>query len=206
MTDPEAMLAGMDEPPSVDPSGLVRRARRMADLSQRELAAFAGVSAARIARIETDAAAVPVDLFQTLLAAAGLRLAVLDGAGKEVAPMRADGLRNAAGSRFGAHLDPRPVARQTWGYRSRYTRPSRSSSAISANGGTSAECCQGTPVDHPGPEALRPPRQPRHRRLPRPEPCRCGPECERRCVAACDCQCEPSAQLGRDQLGDLRRC
>jgi HTH-type transcriptional regulator/antitoxin HipB len=183
----------MAEVANIDPSGLVRRVRRAADLSQRQLAALAGVSPACIARIETDAASVRVDLFQTLLAAAGLRLAVLDGDGKEVAPMRADGLRNGAGSRFPAYLDPEPLARRTWSYRSRYTRPKPVVVCDQRARRDARRRLDGTPVNHPGPEALRLPRLIPRPDRPMPDPCRCGPECERHCVAACDCQCEPAS-------------
>jgi transcriptional regulator with XRE-family HTH domain len=191
MTDPAAMLSAVSEPARLDPSGLIRRVRRIADLSQRQLAAFAGVSQARIARIETDDAALPVDLFQTLLAAADLHLAVLDNDGAEVAPMRSDALCNAVGSRFPAYLDPEPLARRTWSYRSRYTRPPAVVTCDRRRWRDARRVLDGTSDDHPGPDALRlPPLAPRRDRA-WPDPCRCGPECERHCVAACDCQCEP---------------
>ena len=186
----------------LDVSGVIRRVRRAADLSQRELAAVAGVSPARIARIETGAASVSVGLFQTLLAAAGLHLAVLDGDGKEVAPMRADGLRNAAGSRFPAHLDPEPLNTRTRSYRSRYTRPQPVVVCDQRRRRDARRMFEGIPDNHPGPEALRRRRPAPRRDLPWPEPCRCGPECERHCVTACDCQCEPGRQDRRDAVSD----
>ncbi|MGX5697525.1 helix-turn-helix domain-containing protein [Agromyces soli] len=90
--------------PMPDLSGYVRRARRLADLSQRELSALIGVHQAQVARIE-GGRGVDVATFARILAAAGLRLAVLDASGAEVHPMPRDVMRDRGGRRQPAHLD-----------------------------------------------------------------------------------------------------
>jgi transcriptional regulator with XRE-family HTH domain len=87
-----------------DLSGYVRRARRLADLSQRELSTLIGVDQAQVARIE-GGRGLDVATFARILAAAGLRLAVLDASGAEVRPMPQDVMRDRAGRRQPAHLD-----------------------------------------------------------------------------------------------------
>lgn len=90
----------------LDHSGYVRRARRLADLSQRELSALIGIDQSQVARIEAGRA-VDVATFARMLAAAGLRLAVVDSDGVEVRPMPADVMRDGGGRRQPAHLDVR---------------------------------------------------------------------------------------------------
>lgn len=87
-----------------DTSGHVRRARRLADLNQRELAARVGLPQSSIARIE-DGRDVSVRDFALMLAVAGLQLAVVDAQGRAVAPMPPDVHRDGAGRRRPAHLD-----------------------------------------------------------------------------------------------------
>ncbi len=91
---------------ALDHSGYVRRARRLADLSQRELSALIGIDQSQVARIEAGRA-VDVATFARMLAAAGLRLAVVDSDGVEVRPMPADVMRDGGGRRQPAHLDVR---------------------------------------------------------------------------------------------------
>lgn len=88
----------------VDASGYVRRARRLADLSQRGLAAKIGVDQSQIARIEVGRD-VDLGLFERILAAAGLRITVVDENGNQVSAMPRDVLLDAAGRRQPAHLD-----------------------------------------------------------------------------------------------------
>ncbi|MFT4210296.1 MAG: helix-turn-helix domain-containing protein [Microbacterium sp.] len=99
----------MTQPPppdaaGLDVSGYVRRARRQADLSQRELATAVGVSQSAISRIE-QGGAVEVTTFAQILATAGLRIAVVDPHGQDTSPMPADVFHDRAGRRMPAHLD-----------------------------------------------------------------------------------------------------
>ena len=92
----------------IDTAGLVRRVRRMADISQRELAERCGVSKATIGRIEVGA---PIDaqLLFRILAEVDLRVEFVDPDGWQVWPMRPDAVHDRAGRMLPAHLDPRPV-------------------------------------------------------------------------------------------------
>lgn len=89
----------------LDVTGVLRRARRRADLSQRQLAELVGVSASMIGRAETGGR-VSLDLLERSLAGAGLRLLVVDATGTPVTGMRSDGVRDGAHRRLPAHLDP----------------------------------------------------------------------------------------------------
>jgi HTH-type transcriptional regulator/antitoxin HipB len=88
----------------VDVSGYVRRVRRIADLSQRELASSVGVGQSTISRAESGRD-IALALFARILAAAGLRISIVDADGVETAPVPPDVLRDAAGRRAPAHLD-----------------------------------------------------------------------------------------------------
>src|SRR5690349_2206294 len=88
-----------------DPSRYAARARRVADLSQREVADLLGLSRATVGRIESGAMRVDTATLGSILALAGLRLAVLDPTGSEVAPIPPDVLRDHAGRRLPSHLD-----------------------------------------------------------------------------------------------------
>nr|WP_274638288.1 helix-turn-helix transcriptional regulator [Microbacterium bovistercoris] len=88
----------------IDVSGYVRRARRLADLSQRDLAQLVAVGQSTIARVESGGE-IDVRTLARILAVANLRLAVVDRQGGEVRPMPADVLRDRAGRRRPAHLD-----------------------------------------------------------------------------------------------------
>lgn len=87
---------------------VVARARRVAGLSQRELATSSGVAPSTVAAIESGARHPSLRLLCRLLAAAGLRLAVVDENDVEVFPFRGDAIRDNAGRRFPAHLDVQP--------------------------------------------------------------------------------------------------
>ena len=95
----------MVESPSTVGPGLVRRARRAADLSQRDLAARVGVSQSTVARWETGQSSPTLYLVEQMLALSGLRLTLIDSAGEPVAPMREDAPRDRAGRRYPAHVD-----------------------------------------------------------------------------------------------------
>lgn len=86
--------------------GIVRAARRRADWSQRELARHAGVHHATIGRIEAGRLTPSLALLQRVLGAAGFRLAVVDGDGRVLRPMRdRDDIRDGAERRYPSHLD-----------------------------------------------------------------------------------------------------
>lgn len=93
---------------TIDTAGLVRRVRRIADISQRELAERCGLSKAAIGRVEAGAP-VAVHVFVRILAEVGLRLEIVNPDGWQVEPMRPDAVRDRANRLLPAHLDPRPV-------------------------------------------------------------------------------------------------
>jgi transcriptional regulator with XRE-family HTH domain len=88
-------------------SGYVRRVRRTADLSQRELARAVAVSISSIRRMETDAMDPRLSQLTELLSLVGWRLAVIDEKRREIRPMlELDGdLRDGADRRYPPHLD-----------------------------------------------------------------------------------------------------
>jgi HTH-type transcriptional regulator/antitoxin HipB len=90
--------------PVFDTSGYVRRARRLADLSQRELATQIGVDQSAISRVE-GGRDLEVNTFLRILATANLRVAIVDASGEEVTAMPGDVVRDRAGRRKPAHLD-----------------------------------------------------------------------------------------------------
>ena len=86
--------------------GLVRRVRRVLDVSQRGLAALIGVSQSVVARWETGRTSPRMSAMERLYALAGLGSTVHDlESGEEVEPMRDDGARDRAGRRYPAHCD-----------------------------------------------------------------------------------------------------
>ncbi|MFN2560433.1 MAG: helix-turn-helix domain-containing protein [Jatrophihabitans sp.] len=87
-------------------SGIVRRVRRAADFSQRELAKHAHVSPSAIAQIETGAVTPSLPNLQRILNAANYRLAVVDVDGHLVVPLEVwQDVADGAGRRYPAHLD-----------------------------------------------------------------------------------------------------
>lgn len=87
--------------------GMIRRVRRILDVSQRGLAALLKVSQSVVARWETGRTSPRWCMVEQLLRMARLRATVRDEQGEEVGPMRADGARTHAGSRYPAHVDLR---------------------------------------------------------------------------------------------------
>ncbi|RYB90221.1 XRE family transcriptional regulator [Nocardioides glacieisoli] len=87
-------------------AGMVRRIRRILDVSQRGLAALLGVSQSVVARWETARTSPRMSVMERLLRMARLRMDFHDeDTGQEVGPMRADGARKHGGSRYPAHTD-----------------------------------------------------------------------------------------------------
>jgi HTH-type transcriptional regulator/antitoxin HipB len=89
-------------------SGLIRRVRRILDVSQRGLAALLEVSQSVVARWETGRTSPRMSVVERLLRMARVRISFHDEeTGHEVRPMRADGALTHAGSRYPAHTDLR---------------------------------------------------------------------------------------------------
>ena len=132
-----------------DLCGALRRIRRLADLSQRELAARAAVSASAVGHAEAGTRDLPVASLARAAAVAGLRLALLDGEGREVSAMGPNSVRDHGSRRFPAHLDTVPSEERWWRYEHRFGRPrpsftfDRSREGREATGGV-----DGRPADH----------------------------------------------------------
>jgi HTH-type transcriptional regulator/antitoxin HipB len=111
--------------PPVDVAGLLRRIRRSADLSQRELAARLHVSKSAVAAFESGTRSVDVELLAAAAALAGLRVALLDRSCAEVRGMQPGAVRDRAGRRFPAHLDTMLSEQRAsrWDDRPRLRRP-----------------------------------------------------------------------------------
>jgi transcriptional regulator with XRE-family HTH domain len=87
-------------------SGIVRQARRRADLSQRELAKFAKVSPALIGAVETGLRTPSLDTLRRILNAANFQLVVVDADGRLIVPLEVwQDTADGAGRRYPAHLD-----------------------------------------------------------------------------------------------------
>lgn len=130
-----------------DVVGTVRTVRRIADLSQRELARKANVSHSTVARIEAGTVLPSLAMLDRLLAVAGLELAIVDHEYRLGLPMLdRDDMRDGAERRYPSHLDvildPRPG--EWWG--SRYGSPGRPrrSTGTAPGGTTSAGSASGT--------------------------------------------------------------
>ncbi|WP_034509420.1 helix-turn-helix transcriptional regulator [Blastococcus sp. URHD0036] len=106
----------------VDVAGLLRRIRRTADLSQRDLAAALGVSKSAVGAAEAGTGRLDLRTLTRAAALAGLRLALVDGEGREVRAMADDAVRDSAGRRFPAHLDTRLSDDGWWHGPERYSR------------------------------------------------------------------------------------
>lgn len=193
----------------------VVRARRRADLSQRELALLIGVSQSTVCRVEAGRAQVTASMFVQILAAAGLCLTVTDASGATVAPVSADSVRDNAGRRLPAHLDvgPPDVLTQERLHSPRYDRQQPKASyhlrgrrdrirSLSPDAKREALAI-GRPdatTDHPTTAGLRERRRLIRGRQPRVDPpppqpigCECLLECYEvgPCLGPCPCQCEP---------------
>jgi transcriptional regulator with XRE-family HTH domain len=105
-----------------DLPAVLRRIRRTADASQRELAELVGASKSAVAAAESGGRGLDVRLLARAATAAGLRLALLDADGREVAGMDGDAVRDMSGRRFPAHLDTRYSEESWWHGPERYSR------------------------------------------------------------------------------------
>ena len=108
--------------PVFDLPGALRRIRRAADLSQREVAERIGVSKSAVAAAESGTRDLGVAVLTRAAQLAGLRLALLDPTGAEVEGMTPGAVRDGAGRRFPAHLDTRHGDVDWWHGRERYAR------------------------------------------------------------------------------------
>ncbi|MGY1621367.1 helix-turn-helix domain-containing protein [Geodermatophilus sp. SYSU D00965] len=111
-----------DDVSELDLPGTLRRIRRQADLSQRELAAACGVSASVISHAEAGRRGLPTELLVRAAALAGLRLALVDEHGREVPGMDPGAVRDKSGRLYPAHLDTRYSDEGWWHDEHRYSR------------------------------------------------------------------------------------
>ena len=96
-------------------AGLLRRIRRTADCSQRELAARAGISKTALGAAESGTRDLAVSALARAAATVGCRLTVVDATGAELSPMDTDTVRDGAGRLLPAHLDTRHGDEDWWG-------------------------------------------------------------------------------------------
>jgi transcriptional regulator with XRE-family HTH domain len=102
----ECAVAEVKVPGELLVSGLVRKARRLADMSQREMARAAEVSQAAISKIEAGTLMPSMGLLQRVLGVAKLWLVAVDDEGRVVEPMKDwQDTRDGAGRRYPSHLD-----------------------------------------------------------------------------------------------------
>ena len=94
-----------DHAPQLLGPGMLRRIRRTADMSQRELAAMLGVAQSTVGRWEAGETSPDLETVARLAGLAGLRLALVDEDGRVVDPMTEGAIRDRGGRRFPAHLD-----------------------------------------------------------------------------------------------------
>ena len=195
---------GDDEP--FDAGGHVARVRRLADLSQRELAEEAGVGQATIARWESGGPSITVAMLDRILRVAGLRLEVVDESGQTVRPMNPGAVRDNAGRRFPAHLDVAPpeLMPSNRGAGRRYDRPDPQGwYALRRTRDHELAAGEARPADHPtvsefaerrnARRATRASRSSRPTDTDRLPSCTCADDCTDHpaCPPSCRCQCEP---------------
>ncbi len=146
----------MGQPPVVsdlDLPGLLRRIRRTADLSQRDLARATGVPSGTIAAAEGGSRGLDARALARLAAVAGLRLALLDVGGREVTPMDGAAVRDGADRHFPAHLDTRHGDDGWWHGPHRFDRPPVTYTFTRDRGHRDLRRARlGTPEDHQRPE------------------------------------------------------
>jgi transcriptional regulator with XRE-family HTH domain len=87
-------------------SGLMRAARRRADLSQRQLAVKSATCHTTVAKVESGEKMPSLAMMERLLDACGFRLVVVDQNNRRLRPMiDSDNTLDGADRRFPAHLD-----------------------------------------------------------------------------------------------------
>lgn len=208
--------------------GLIRRVRRQADLSQRDLAARLGVDQSVVARWETGELCPSLRVLERILAVGGFRLAVLvvaeqheqaeAAAPAEASPMRPDAVRDRQRRRFPSHLDVHDRQEVLAGERRPHAPGRGRRDRLRAATGV-------VPSDHPTHQeivraraevarerrvalAQRVRRLPEWTPFPRSEPCRCPAPCwlEPTCGDDCPCRCEtPSVPRWPAAVGASRR-
>ncbi|SCX39770.1 Helix-turn-helix [Klenkia marina] len=109
--------------PSFDLPGTVRRIRRRARLSQRQLATVTGLSASTVAQVEAGHRSLSATHLAALADVAGLRLVLVDTADSVVPPMRSASVRDEGGRRYPAHYDVRHGDEGWWYLPHRSDRP-----------------------------------------------------------------------------------
>jgi transcriptional regulator with XRE-family HTH domain len=114
------------EPAPFPCAGLVRRARRIADMSQREMARAAGISQATVNRIERGSLVPSMEVLMRIFDVADLALAVVDAKGEVVLPMvdwadACDGAERRYPSHLDTIIDPQPG--EWWGDQYGLVRP-----------------------------------------------------------------------------------
>jgi transcriptional regulator with XRE-family HTH domain len=97
---------------------LLRAARTYSRLSQRELAAKAGVSASTVARAEQGTKPPSWAVMARLVQAAGCSLRLVDPDGRPIEPWKFEAVRDRGGRHFPAHLEVWEVGRRGdwWGW------------------------------------------------------------------------------------------
>ncbi|SDP57539.1 HTH-type transcriptional regulator / antitoxin HipB [Pedococcus dokdonensis] len=200
---------------SFDVPGHLRRARRLADLSQRELAHLLAVGSSTVARWEAADGEITVRMLDHALRLAGLRLGVLDETGRPVSPVSPDAVRDNGGRCFPAHLDvvPPDERPRNRGLGPRYDRrPALGWYALRATRDAATAPGRHRPAEHPTVAELA---MRRHSRLsqatagaavlspavevPVGLECECLDDCPEHhaCPPECPCQCEPPGWADR---------
>ncbi|MGK5110528.1 helix-turn-helix domain-containing protein [Geodermatophilus sp. CPCC 205506] len=136
-----------------DLGGVLRRIRRIADLSQRELAGHLGISKSAVAAAESGRSGLDARAVARAAELAGLRLTLVDGTGAEVPAMDPDAVRDMGDRRFPAHLDTRYSDEGWWHDEHRYSRDRVWYTFDRDRRRRDATCrVRGTPADHQLPQ------------------------------------------------------
>jgi HTH-type transcriptional regulator/antitoxin HipB len=96
--------------------------RRLADMSQRELAAALGCSKSAVGAAESGTSGMDARLLARAAELADLRLTLVDSDGRPVDGMSDVAVRDESGRRFPAHLDTRYGDQAWWHGSERYSR------------------------------------------------------------------------------------